>query len=67
VDVGPGAEAVIIADASYKITTRCDKGGKVTFVCPTEKNWFRPFGEGEIYLSTGTDTDRIPYERPVYE
>lgn len=67
VDVGPGAEAVIVADASYKITTRCDEGGKVTFVCPTEKNWFRPFGDGEIYLSTGTDTDRIPYERPDYK
>jgi hypothetical protein len=67
VDVGPGAEAIIVADASYKITTRCDKGGKVTFVCPTEKNWFRPFGDGEILMATGTDTDRIPYERPVYE
>lgn len=66
VDVGPGAEAIIVADASYKITTRCDEGGKVTFVCPTEKNRFRPFGEGEIYLATGTDTDRIPYERPDY-
>lgn len=66
VDVGPGAEAIIVADASYKITTRCDKGGKVTFVCPTEKNRFRPFGDGEIYLSTGTDTDRIPYERATF-
>ncbi|GAA4032625.1 hypothetical protein GCM10023063_14900 [Arthrobacter methylotrophus] len=66
-DIGTGAEAVIVSSAGYKITTRCDKGGKVTFVCPTEKNRFRPFGYGEILLSTGTDTDRIPYGRPVYE
>lgn len=67
VDIGPGAEAVIIGRTGDKITTRCEEGGKVTFVCPTEKNWFRPFGDGEILLSSGTDTDRIPYERPVYE
>jgi hypothetical protein len=66
-DVGPGAKAIIVADASSKITTQVDAGGEATFVCPTEKNRFRPFGDGEIYLSTGTDTDRIPYERPVYE
>lgn len=67
VDVGPGAEAVIVADASYKVTTRCDEGGKVTFVCPTEKNRFRPLGDGEIFMATGTNADRVPYERPVYE
>lgn len=67
VDVGPGAEAVIIGPSNAKITTRCDEGGKVTFVCPTEKNRFRPFGDGEIYLSVGTDTDRIRYVKPVYE
>jgi hypothetical protein len=67
IDVGPGAEAIIIADASHKITTEVDAGGKVTFVCPTEKNWFRPHGEGEVLMVTGTDTDRVPYERPVYE
>lgn len=67
VDIGPGAEAIIIAPSDAKVTTSCDAGGKVTFVCPNSKNRFRPFGEGEILLSSGTDTDRIPYERPVYE
>lgn len=67
VDVGPGAEAIIIGPSGSKITTSCDEGGKVTFVSPSEKNRFRPFGDGEIYLSTGTDTDRIRYEKPVYE
>lgn len=66
VDVGPGAEAILVAPADAKVTTRCDEGGKVTFVCPSPKNRFRPFGDGEIYLSTGTDSDRIPYERPDY-
>lgn len=67
VDIGPGAEAIIIGPADAKITTSCDAGGKVTFVSPSEKNRFRPFGDGEIFLSTGTDTDRIRYEKPVYE
>lgn len=67
VDVGPGAEAIIIGPPDAKITTNCDEGGKVTFVCASAKNRFRPFGKGEIYLSTGTDTDRIRYEHPVYE
>jgi hypothetical protein len=66
IDVGPGAEAIIIAEASSKVTTKVDAGGKATFVCPTEKNWFRPHGDGEVLMATGTDTDRIPYERPVY-
>jgi hypothetical protein len=65
-DVGAGAKAIIIAEASSKVTTEVDAGGEVTFVCPTEKNWFRPHGEGAVFLATGTDTDRIPYERPVY-
>ena len=67
VDIGPGAEAIIISPSDAKVTTTCDAGGKVTFVCPNSRNKFRPFGDGEIFLSTGTDTDRIPYERPVYE
>jgi hypothetical protein len=67
VDVGPGAEAVLVAPADAKVTTSVDEGGKATFVCPVGKNRFRPFGNGEIYLSTGTDTDRVPYERPVYD
>lgn len=66
-DIGPGAQAIIIGPANAKITTQCDEGGKVTFVSPSAKNRFRPFGDGEIYLSIGTDTDRIPYVRPVYE
>lgn len=67
IDVGPGAEAIIISPASAKVTAECEEGGKLTFVCPSEKNRFRPFGNGEIYLSTGTDTDRIRYVKPVYE
>lgn len=67
VDVGPGAQAIIIGPSDSKITTECEKGGKVTFVSPSGKNRFRPFGDGEIFMSTGTDTDRVPYERPVYE
>lgn len=66
-DVGPGAEAIIVAPSDAKTTSTCEEGGKLTFVCPTEKNRFRPFGDGEIYLSTGTDTDRIRYVKPVYE
>lgn len=66
VDVGPGAAAVLVAPADAKVTTSVDAGGRATFVCPVPKNRFRPFGNGEIYLSTGTDTDRVPYERPVY-
>ncbi|HEX9086148.1 MAG TPA: hypothetical protein VF867_01315 [Arthrobacter sp.] len=67
VDVGAEGEAVMIAPSSSKVTTECEEGGKVTFVCPNSKNRFRPFGKGEILLSSGTDTDRIPYVAPVYE
>lgn len=67
VNVGAGAEAILVAPSDAKVTTECDEGGKVTFVCPNSKNRFRPHGDGEIFLSSGTDTDRIPYERPVYE
>ncbi|WP_139187261.1 hypothetical protein [Pseudarthrobacter chlorophenolicus] len=67
IDVGPGAEAIVLAAADTKVTTDCDEGGKLTLVCPSAKNRFRPFGKGEIYLSNGTDTDRIRYEHPVYE
>jgi hypothetical protein len=67
VDVGPGVEAVVIASADSKVTSQCEAGGKLTFVCPTEKNRFRPFGDGEIFLAIGTDTDRLPYERPAYK
>jgi hypothetical protein len=63
VDVGPGAEAIIIAPADSKVTTECEEGGKVTFVCPSPTNRFRPYGKGEVYLSTGTDSDRVPYDR----
>jgi len=67
VDAGAGAEAVLVAPSDAKVTTECDEGGKVTFVCPNSKNRFRPHGRGEILLSSGTDTDRIPYVAPVYE
>lgn len=67
VDVGAGAEAVLVAPADAKVTTSVDEGGTATFVCPESKNRFRPYGDGDIYLSTGTDTDRVPYERPAYD
>ncbi|WP_230854516.1 hypothetical protein [Arthrobacter terrae] len=66
VDVGQGAKAIIIAPAETKTTIECDKGGTAILVSPSAKNRLRPFGDGEIFVSTGTDTDRIPYERPVY-
>lgn len=67
VDVGPGAEAIIIAPADAKVTVDCQEGGKVTFVCPTAKNRGRLYGDGDIFVSYGTDTDRIRYERPARE
>lgn len=66
VDVGAGAEAILVAPENAKVTTEVDEGGTAVFVCPVPKNRFRPYGKGTVYLSTGTDTDRVPYERPVY-
>lgn len=67
VDVGPGAEAVIIAPADAKVTVDCQEGGKVTFVCPTANNRGRLYGDGDIFVSFGTDTDRIRHKRPARE
>lgn len=67
IDVGPGAEAVIVSPSDAKVTSQCEDGGKLTFVCPTEKNRFRPFGKGDIGMRYGTDSDRIKYVPPVYE
>ncbi|HCB57546.1 MAG TPA: hypothetical protein DEP82_06340 [Arthrobacter bacterium] len=67
IDVGPSAEAIVIAPADSKVTAECEEGGKLTLACPSEKNRLRPFGKGETFLATGTDADRNPYERPVYE
>ncbi|WP_427019394.1 hypothetical protein ACQCSX_22135 (plasmid) [Pseudarthrobacter sp. P1] len=69
VSVGPGAEAIIIADADSKVTTEVDPGGKATFVCASANNRFHayPRGDAIVDLSHGTDTDRIRYVPHRYD
>ena len=67
INVAEGAEAVIVADPGSKVTVEVAAGGKATLVSTATKNWFRPYGDGDIQVKFGPDAEPEPYVRPVFE
>jgi hypothetical protein len=67
IDVGPGAEAVIVADPRSKVTVEVGAGGKATLISTATENRFRVHGDGDIQVQYGPGAEPEPYVRPVFE